>query len=413
MQCSECDAVYSNELEFCPRCSVTAQPSMAARSDVRSGKTNINSPTENLSAGSEAKNSSTLIEFPRNGRTQVPAWRKELSERVREAQARKAREAELEGRQDLPLLASLPEPTSALGLVPPPEVNPIVAKALERIENARRTVMVSRSSGGAALAVARTIEDPMSQTPAPIAAPEWPKPVAAPVIEAQSEVVANDQIQPASEIAPPQIIAVPDLPSSTPSLFIQDQAVIVAEPIPTTVEIPPVMTVATAVDTLDLDTFDLPEPIAEPAIKLRRHSEPIIEDANPSTLARTAAGVLDFLLVVFATSPFAAVIELNGGDWSNPRVWGALAAIGAIVLVLYQASAVALSGKTWGMSALGLRVADIEVGMYPTFGQSLTRAFFYLLSLATLGSGMWYSFFNEDNLTMHDRISGTAVVRSE
>ncbi|HEX5708873.1 MAG TPA: hypothetical protein VFX96_16355, partial [Pyrinomonadaceae bacterium] len=94
---------------------------------------------------------STLIEFPGSGR--LPPWRKELSERVREIQQRRAREAALEAEEaarreglPVPTQSPLPGQTAAqsahqLGLVPQPETpepNPIVVAALRRLERARR-----------------------------------------------------------------------------------------------------------------------------------------------------------------------------------------------------------------------------------------------------------------------------------
>ncbi|HWS87375.1 MAG TPA: hypothetical protein VN282_10440, partial [Pyrinomonadaceae bacterium] len=100
----------------------------------------------------QAPNSSTLIEFPGVNR---PAWRRELSERFREIQQKRAREADLEaGRAPA---SNQPQTTldearaaakeraaesasKQLGLVPPPdepELNPLVAAALRRIERAR------------------------------------------------------------------------------------------------------------------------------------------------------------------------------------------------------------------------------------------------------------------------------------
>src|SRR5204863_7619185 len=84
---------------------------------------------------------SRLIAFPGTGRT-VPAWRKQLSQRVREVQERKAREAaeELAAAQEAGLV-SCALPSGQLELVPDlenPITNPIVTKALERLQRARR-----------------------------------------------------------------------------------------------------------------------------------------------------------------------------------------------------------------------------------------------------------------------------------
>ncbi|HEX7177635.1 MAG TPA: hypothetical protein VF240_20420, partial [Pyrinomonadaceae bacterium] len=126
-----------------------------------------------------AAGGSTLIEFP--GARSIPQWRKDLSERVREIQKRKAREAAPDVDETASLPAEEPSGVSAadaapseegsaasrLGLVPPlpdaPELNPLVAAALKRIERARQQPAARRSgpSGGraAATAVARVAEE--------------------------------------------------------------------------------------------------------------------------------------------------------------------------------------------------------------------------------------------------------------
>jgi len=93
--------------------------------------------------------SSTLIEFPGSARAQRPAWRKELSERVREIQERRAREAMGDDANQSASYAMLDHESAAqgLGLVPPSptppveerQLNPIVVAALARVERARQT----------------------------------------------------------------------------------------------------------------------------------------------------------------------------------------------------------------------------------------------------------------------------------
>ncbi|HJU52913.1 MAG TPA: hypothetical protein VJ715_00005, partial [Pyrinomonadaceae bacterium] len=82
----------------------------------------------------------TLIEFPGVSRASRPQWRKELSERVREIQERRARDASREVEEALrrpvePQVADAVAPQ--LGLVPQPDapaMNPIVVAALKRLE---------------------------------------------------------------------------------------------------------------------------------------------------------------------------------------------------------------------------------------------------------------------------------------
>src|SRR5512145_728813 len=89
-----------------------------------------------------AEKKSTLIEFPGVSRNSLPEWRKELSERVREVQEKRARDAAREAaeaeRQRLEAAISPPQ----LELLPPaqmPAMNPLVAAALKRIERAHQT----------------------------------------------------------------------------------------------------------------------------------------------------------------------------------------------------------------------------------------------------------------------------------
>src|SRR5215475_10678790 len=111
----------------------------------------------------DSKKSSTLIEFP--DRRGIPEWRKQLSQRVREVQERKAREAaeELAAAQEAGLV-SCALPSGQLELVPDLEnsvTNPIVTKALERLERARKPNCSSSYSTPAT--VAPVIDEPVTE----------------------------------------------------------------------------------------------------------------------------------------------------------------------------------------------------------------------------------------------------------
>jgi hypothetical protein len=156
--------------------------------------------TENSNATTrppQSANGSTLIEFPGVNRNR-PAWRKELSERFREIQQRRAREADFEGeepprRAPSAQTVSTPEDARAaaaarvaasaskqLGLVPTPdepELNPLVAAALRRIERARASAHAARPTSGraqAATAAARVVEEQPVEVPEPVVAPPPP-----------------------------------------------------------------------------------------------------------------------------------------------------------------------------------------------------------------------------------------------
>src|SRR3989442_8521183 len=112
----------------------------------------IESLRDKTSSIKERPPKSTLIEFPRTSRP-VPEWRKQLSQRVREVQERKAREAaeELAAAQEAGLV-SCALPSGQLELVPDleqPPMHPIVSKVLERLERAWRADYPIGSSDGA------------------------------------------------------------------------------------------------------------------------------------------------------------------------------------------------------------------------------------------------------------------------
>src|SRR6185295_6080796 len=100
---------------------------------------------------------STLIEFPGVSRNSMPEWRKELSERVREVQEKRAREAAREAaeaeRQRMESAINPPQ----LELLPPaqmPAMNPLVAAALKRIERAHQTAPTETHQQRATVATA-------------------------------------------------------------------------------------------------------------------------------------------------------------------------------------------------------------------------------------------------------------------
>ena len=118
---------------------------------------------------------STLIEFPGVTRSAVPEWRKELSERVREVQERRAREAAREAAEDERRRLEAAVNAPQLELLPPtemPAINPLVAAALKRIERAHQTAPTetrpARSNLATAIAYAPAREDnDMNETVGP------------------------------------------------------------------------------------------------------------------------------------------------------------------------------------------------------------------------------------------------------
>ncbi|MDT5296337.1 MAG: hypothetical protein QOJ76_3217 [Acidobacteriota bacterium] len=213
MQCAACNEEYPEAFDGCPLCRVSepAQtasleasavevhdaPHPARQADAPAMTDNSNVSTRTT----QGANNSTLIEFPGVNRNR-PAWRKELSERFREIQQRRARDTDPEAEDsprrpsgqtfsapadDARAAATPANPSEAtakqLGLVPTPDepvVNPLVAAALRRIERAHRESPAPRHRSGrahAATAAARVVEEQPEQfdETAPAAQPSHPE----------------------------------------------------------------------------------------------------------------------------------------------------------------------------------------------------------------------------------------------
>jgi uncharacterized RDD family membrane protein YckC len=125
---------------------------------------------------------------------------------------------------------------------------------------------------------------------------------------------------------------------------------------------------------------------------------------------RIAGGIIDLLVVAFASTPFAAIIELTSGNWADVRVAASMFGIVVVLMFLYLMTATALAGRTWGMSVVSLRTVDAQTGSSPSTGQCVRRAAGYLLSLATLGLGLLYACYDAEGRAAHDHLSGTIVI---
>lgn len=413
--------------------------------------------------------SSTLIEFPGVNRNR-PAWRKELSERFREIQQRRAREAALEAEQEMVHAPEHAETTpdvklsdeskasAQLGLVPTPdepEMNPIVAAALRRIERARSqetpshvTRGGSHRSHGPATATARvyderpetlTEEKPArraetqpapapkrssQRADAPAAEAEQTRttsplvvvPTTRPVATAEAKAVEVETVAPVVEEK-----AAPVVPETKPVVEARTHVTeqILEEPAKV------VATEATQVQAQEeaqaqsrptkhlagvLDEFWLERNGVELLPKVAERD--VTYDDSAPTVKRLAAAVVDLIVVALICAPFAAAIELTISNWDDPRVWGSMVGIAATVMFLYHTCLPALAGRTTGMSLCSLRAVDARTASVPTTGQCARRAIVYMLSLATLGIGIVYSLFDAEGRTIHDILSGTVVVKN-
>ncbi|MFN2455580.1 MAG: RDD family protein [Pyrinomonadaceae bacterium] len=448
MQCPACRAVYSNGLDLCPRCQTPAQKSSAepdiaetkeaARTiddareqsiltvelDDKSSAINASATESGAPVSREAAAktneaaASTLIEFPGAARASRPQWRKDLSERVREIQERRAREAPREDRaratHTIPTQATPPQNSTQastvpdiaaaqLGLVPPvdaPAVNPIVVAALRRIERARQatpppaaTRARATSMSGAATAVARVAEEQYEHAPELKNSP----PQALPPPSTHATAAATVQAESTTET-----VKTPELQTKTHNLVVVPAHSIPQESVPKTPPrriVPEVADEAATPGRLDAQAIE------------EMHAAAFPENDRAPLSPRLIAGIVDLLVVAFASTPFAAIIELTNGNWTDIRVGAAMGGIIVLVMFLYLTASTALAGRTWGMSLFSMHAVDVHTGLWPTTRQAITRAIAYMLSLAACGLGLAYALMDAEGRAVHDLLSGTIVVR--
>ena len=310
----------------------------------------------------------------------MPEWRKELSERVREVQEKRARETAREAAQaERERLAAAIDPPQ-LELLPPaqvPAMNPLVAAALKRIERAHQTAPSEsrqpRTSLATAVAYAPEREDNEVSETVPLTpqlAFEEPE-----ILQAEPEVTVEKahhlSVVPVSEPVAPPI----ETPKAPPKRLIKDD-----DP---------------ALNYLDSISGSF-----------------CVDDLNrqsASAFRRLVGAMVDLIFCGILTAPIAGAIYLTGNHLQDPRAIGVVAGSLVVVTFLYLTLMTALTGRTWAMRLLSLRVIDTKTGLIPTGGQSIGRSFFYLMSLASV-FGILFGLISREGYTIHDRFTRTAVV---
>ena len=336
---------------------------------------------------SEAESNSTLIEFP--GARSIPEWRKRLSQRVREVQEQKAREAaEVEAELRAAETVSCSLPSGQLELVPDvaqAPLNPIVSKALERVDRARRAEHLS--TGIRATAAAPALAPIQEETPEALPASTDSKPkltiVAPPVEPEPIEIVAHEELETTPEELATTSVAVAEELTEKPK----------------------------RVKVISASVEDAALSYLETCLSVPAHALDTRKDTAGLT-RRTFVGLVDLLLLALMVSPAVAALQAAAVDWSSPRIIGLMAGITAATMFAYLTISIALTGRTLAMRLLRVRTIDERTGLIPTGGQSIKRALGYIFSFALGGLGLLFAFIDRENRPLHDRFSKTLVIRN-
>ena len=374
MRCPSCGASYSGN-DCCTECSAVLSSTGSEPDQVQ--LETFASTTDLASPPTQTERKSTLLEFPGVMRSTVPEWRRELSERVREVQERRAREAAQEAAEaERQRATAVTAPAPQLELLPQasaPTMNPLVAAALRRIERANQQMPATTSHARTAAAVAYVTEEELESSPEE---------------QTANPAVTLDFEQP--ELEPPQ-------PEKTHNL------VVVPSPA-TTVEKKrePRLIAKRLISDNDpsLNYLDAVPTTPQDAL-----------DRRAGAIRRVCSALVDLVVCATLFSPFAAAVELTNGDWHKPQTVAFALVTATIIAFLYFTMATAFTGRTLGMRMLSLRTIDRRTGLIPTGAQSAGRSLIYLASLFALGTPVIYALLNREGYTAHDRVSHTIVVR--
>jgi len=128
-------------------------------------------------------------------------------------------------------------------------------------------------------------------------------------------------------------------------------------------------------------------------------------------ISRTFSGLVDLLIVVLAASSFIFAVDIIEGieifDTVSLLYYLALLIVTFFVYSIYF---LLTACQTIGMMITDLRVVG-TMDKRPTITQLFARCGSYIVALLGLGLGLLWGCFDRENRCLHDRLSGTRVIR--
>ena len=124
---------------------------------------------------------------------------------------------------------------------------------------------------------------------------------------------------------------------------------------------------------------------------------------------RFLAGLTDTLVLMLGAAVFGIIFWRFCGRLSLvPLNIAVLGLVAVILIFAYFAVFTAVASATPGLLWMGCEIRNLS-GDYPTPSESFWRAFGVLVSLSALMLGFIWACVDTDNLTWHDRMSGTVI----
>jgi uncharacterized RDD family membrane protein YckC len=129
-----------------------------------------------------------------------------------------------------------------------------------------------------------------------------------------------------------------------------------------------------------------------------------------ATLLRRLGAILYDSLLIFALLMLVTTIFLipRGGEAVEPYTVTHQITSFAVIYAFFVGFW-SKSGSTLGMKSWGLRVETAD-GEVPTFARANLRFVVAILSWAAVGLGFFWQLWDKEQLTWHDRLSGTRLV---
>jgi uncharacterized RDD family membrane protein YckC len=128
---------------------------------------------------------------------------------------------------------------------------------------------------------------------------------------------------------------------------------------------------------------------------------------------RFVAGLADALVLMLGAALFGTIFWLLRGRLSlTPLNLAVLGFVTVILIFAYFAVFTAIASATPGLLWMGCEIRNLQ-GEYPNARESAWRAFGVLVSLSALMLGFVWAYVDSDNLTWHDRMSGTAITEAQ
>ena len=409
MKCQGCGHDYPSTLTRCTKC----------------GKQN--------SRRGRSYSDSRLIEFPRQTRAQgpaaeasVPAWRAEVTEKVRQMRARRSGEAAEVVQQQAPVAEpEVPKSTPSTaaraaardakvategGLTRIRRANQDAARGITALSTPSAQAGANIGLGHDRGATARAL-DPIDD-PQQVAVPKELPAQSNPPNAAPSAARADRKSKLTSEQPVTARSSVNNLPSQA-----RPAAATVATSQSTVGHHAVAGSEAAVLDPLaagPLDGFDELDPLDYLTAEVRKVDQALARELagrpTATLFSRMVSGVVDLVVIALSAVPFLLLIQLANGNLVQ-RLTPTL--VGGIVLLLaffYLAFTQCLCGRTFGMMATNTHIADAASRKSPTVTRSLARTIGLFVALAPAGLGLIWAVFDREGRCWQDIISGTVVI---